>query len=60
MEEEKRNEFKVLAGKLKERVQLEKLDTDGRIILKVILKYYDQMLWTGLNWHWIGTRCMLL
>jgi len=60
MEEEKRNEFKVLAGKLKERVQLEKLGTDGRIILKVILKYYDQMLGTGLIWHWIGTRCMLL
>jgi hypothetical protein len=38
MEEEKRNEFKVLAGKLKERVQLEKVGTNGRIILKVILK----------------------
>ena len=54
MGEEKRNEFKVLAGKLKERVQLDKLGTDGKIILKVILMYYDQMLWTGLIWHFIG------
>jgi len=44
MGEEKRNEFKVLAGKLKERVQLDKLGTDRRIIFKVILMYYDQML----------------
>ena len=60
MEEEKRNEFKVLAGNLKERVQLGKLGTDGRIIVKVILKYYDQMLWTGLICHWIVTSCRLL
>jgi len=38
MEEEKRNESKVLALKLKEGVQLEKVGTDGRIILKAILK----------------------
>jgi len=38
MGEENRNEYMVLAGKLKERVQLEKGGTDGRIILKVILK----------------------
>ena len=36
--EEKRNEFKILAGELKERDQLEKLGTDGMIILKVVLK----------------------
>ena len=60
MGEERRNEFKVLAGKLKERVQRDKLGTDGRIILKVVVKYYDQMLWTGLIWHWIGKRCRFL
>jgi hypothetical protein len=51
---------KVVALKLKERVQLEKVGTDGRIISKAILKYYDQMLWTGLIWLWIGTSSRLL
>jgi hypothetical protein len=60
MGEERRNEFKVLAGKLKKRVQRDKLGTDGRIILKVVVKYYDQMLWTGLIWHWIWKRCRFL
>jgi hypothetical protein len=38
MEEEKRNGSKVVGLKLKERVQLEKVGTDGRIISKAILK----------------------
>jgi hypothetical protein len=56
----KKNEYNLLVGKLKERHQMENLCTDGRIILKVILKYYEGRVRTGLIWLWIGTSCRLL
>jgi hypothetical protein len=28
---------------------------DGRIILKWILKKYDEKVWTGFIWLWTGT-----
>jgi hypothetical protein len=43
---------------LRERDHLEDLDVDGRMILKSIVKMWDENTWTGLNWFRIGTRGM--
>jgi hypothetical protein len=47
--DEKRNAYRVLVGKLKERDHLESLRIDGRLILNEILKKYDDRAWTGLH-----------
>ena len=47
-------------GNLKERDHLENLGTDGRIILKWILKKYDGRTQTGYVWHGTETSCRLL
>jgi len=43
---ERKCEFRVLLGKLRERKYLEDLSVDGRIILKCILKKWDR----GIDW----------
>jgi hypothetical protein len=42
-------------GTLRERVHLEDLDLDGRIILRWIFGKWDVGSWTGLSWSRIGT-----
>ena len=44
---------KVLMGKF-ERDHLEYPRLDGRIILKLILKYWDGGEWSGLIWRGLG------
>jgi hypothetical protein len=41
--------------KLKERIHLQDLGVDGRIILRWISKRWDGEAWTGLIWFRIGT-----
>jgi hypothetical protein len=41
---------KVWSESLKERVSLEDLGVDVRIILKLILQKWDWRIWTGLIW----------
>lgn len=47
-------------GNLNEKDHLEDQDTDGRIILKLILKKYDGKPWTGLIGLRTGTSVGLL
>jgi hypothetical protein len=54
------NLYKVLEGKPEGKRPLGGLGTDGRIILKWILKKQDRRMWTGLIWLRIGTSGMLL
>jgi hypothetical protein len=44
----------VLVGSLNIRNHLEDLGVDGRILLKCILKKWDEKTWTGLLWLRIG------
>jgi hypothetical protein len=45
---------------LTERDRFEKVDVDGRIILKWTFKKLDGGTWTGLIWLGTGTGCGLL
>jgi hypothetical protein len=47
-------------GNLKGRNHLEDLDVDGSIVLKRILKKYDEVMWTGFIWLRIGISGGLL
>jgi hypothetical protein len=57
---DKRNTYKALVRKLKERDHSEERDVIGRIILEWILERYDGVVWTGLIWLRIGTSGGLL
>jgi hypothetical protein len=50
----------ILAGTPEEKKQLGRIGLDGRIILKIILKKYDVMVWTGFIWLRVGTSGGLL
>jgi hypothetical protein len=45
-----------LSRNQKGRDHLEDAGIDGRIILKLILRKLYKRVWTGFNWHRIGTR----
>jgi hypothetical protein len=57
---EKRNAYRLLAGKQKERDHKEDQDVGGWIILGWILEKWDVVMWTRLVWLWIGTGGELL
>lgn len=46
----KRNAYKILVQKLKGRDYLEKLDIDGKVVLRWISKNYCMNLWAELIW----------
>ena len=56
----KRNAYKYLAGKLKERNHLEDLGVDGRMTLKRTLNKQDVRVWASFIWLMRGTNCRLL
>jgi hypothetical protein len=46
----KRNTYRILVGKQKEKDDYEDEDVGGRIILKYISERQDVVVWTGLIW----------
>jgi hypothetical protein len=48
------------SGKMRERGHLKYLGVDERIILKWILKKWNENAWTGLIWLRIGADCECL
>lgn len=52
---EYRQIFRIFARK-HERVRLEDLEVDRRIILKIVLNEYDESFWTRLIWLRKGTN----
>jgi hypothetical protein len=53
--EDRRGVYRILVGDVRERDNLEDLDVDGSIILKLILKKWDGEPWSGLIWLRTGT-----
>ena len=52
---EGRGLYRVLVGKMRERVHWEDPGEDGRIILRSIFRKWLWRAWTGLDWLCIGT-----
>jgi hypothetical protein len=52
--EEIRNTYRILVRKPEGKKHLEDLRTDGRIILKLILKRQGGRVWIGFTWLKIG------
>ena len=52
---ERRDVYRVLVGKLRERNYLVDPGIDGRIILRWIFRKCDVGVWTGSSWLRIGT-----
>jgi len=52
---DRRGAYRVFVGRPEGKYHLENLGTDGRIILKWILKKWDWEAWTALIWLRIGT-----
>jgi hypothetical protein len=52
---ERRNAYRILVGKPEGKSYYEDLDVGVRMILKWILKRYDEVVWTGLIWLRIET-----
>lgn len=61
MEGEKRNEYRVCLGNLKETDHFEDLHIDGIRIRKSVLKTQSEKKWTSFNWLriWTGSRILL-
>jgi uncharacterized sporulation protein YeaH/YhbH (DUF444 family) len=55
----KRNAYKHLVGKLKERNHFEDLGVDGRMTLKRTLNKQDERVWASFVWLRRGTNCRL-
>jgi hypothetical protein len=55
--EEKCNQS-LIRKNLKERDEMEDLSTNGKILIKLILKIQDGRLWTGFIWLKTGVRLL--
>jgi hypothetical protein len=55
----KRNVYKYLVGKLKERNHFEDLGVDGRMTLKRTLSKQDERVWASFVWLRRGTNYRL-